>query len=119
MTYLRTAAMALLAATTLVTSSPVAALSGRPANRQQQGQVDAAALVGRWGDNGDCTKDVVFRANGTFRTFNGGEGRWSLNGDRLVLAGGGGDMPLRVRWGGPNQLIITNPDGSVGTSQRC
>lgn len=118
MTYLRNAAVAMLAATVLAVSGPAAALSGRPASRPQ-GQVDAAALVGRWGDNGDCAKDVVFRADGTFRTFTGGEGRWSLNGDRLVLTGGSGEIPLRVRWGAQNQLIITNPDGSVGTSQRC
>jgi hypothetical protein len=81
--------------------------------------VTAAALVGRWGDNGDCSKDVVFRGDGTFRSHTGGEGRWSLRGDRLVLSGGNGEFVMRVRWGGPNQLIITNPDDSVGTSQRC
>lgn len=118
MIFPRTVATALLIATALATSVPGSAFSGRPASRNQD-QVDPAALVGRWGDNGDCAKDVVFRRDGTFRTFDGGEGRWSLNGDRLVLTGAGGDMPLRVRWGARNQLIITNPDGSVGTSQRC
>lgn len=91
----------------------------KPAATPAARPVTAAALVGRWGDNGDCAKDVVFRGDGTFRSHTGGEGRWSLRGDRLVLSGGNGEFPMQVRWGAPNQLIITNPDGSIGTSQRC
>lgn len=81
--------------------------------------VTAAALVGRWGDNGDCAKDVIFRADGTFLSYTGGEGRWALNGDRLALTGAGGEFVMRVRWDDNGRLIITNPDGSVGSSQRC
>lgn len=83
------------------------------------GQVSAAALVGRWGDNGDCTKDIVFDANGTFRSYTGGSGTWSLNGDIITMSGAGGTFTLRVQSLSDHQLLIGNPDGSVGISQRC
>jgi len=109
----------LVAAFALVAAAPELLLAqGKPAAAPVR-PVTAGQLVGRWGDNGDCAKDVVFRSDGTFSSYTGGGGRWSLNGDRLVLSGEGGTFPMVVRWGGPNQLIITNPDGSVGTSQRC
>lgn len=112
--------LAAVAAALLATgpAAPAFAQGGKPDPAAQR-PVTAAALVGRWGDNGDCAKDVVFRADGTFRSFTGGEGRWALNGDRLVLTGPNGEFPMRVRWDGPNRLAITNPDGSVGNSQRC
>lgn len=78
-----------------------------------------AFLVGRWGDNGDCTRPVVFRADGTFRAFQGGEGQWSLRGDRLTMSGDRGITVLRVSALGRGRLAIVNPDGSRGTSQRC
>jgi hypothetical protein len=78
-----------------------------------------AFLVGRWGDNGDCTRPVVFRADGTFRTIQGGEGQWSLRRDRLTMTGERGLTVLRVTALGRGRLAIVNPDGSRGTSQRC
>lgn len=86
---------------------------------QQPNRVTAAALIGRWGDNGDCTKDVVFLRDGTFRSYTGGGGRWTLRGDRLTLNGNGGVFAMRVSWAGRNRLSIINPDGSQGFSQRC
>lgn len=82
-------------------------------------QVTAEELIGRWGDNGDCTKDVIFRADGTFLSYTGGEGLWLLDDDRLLLNGPGGEFIMRVRWDEDGRLVITNPDGSVGSSQRC
>lgn len=76
-------------------------------------------LVGRWGDNGDCTQPVVFRADGTFRTSEGGVGQWSLRGDQLTMRGNRGTTVLRVTAIGRSRLLIVNPDGSRGTSQRC
>ncbi|GAM96722.1 hypothetical protein U91I_00342 [alpha proteobacterium U9-1i] len=81
--------------------------------------ISADALVGRWGDNGDCTKDIVFAADGTFRSYTGGSGRWSLNGDRVTMAGQGGTFEVRVESVNANQMIVGNPDGSFGISQRC
>jgi hypothetical protein len=78
-----------------------------------------AMLVGRWGDNGDCTKDIVFAGDGTFRSYTGGEGRWSLNGDRMTMSGSGGVFEVRVQIVNSNVLLIQNADGSIGTSQRC
>jgi hypothetical protein len=95
-----------------------------PGTAYGQGKPSSASvtvefLIGRWGDNGDCTKDVVLRADGTFTSYTGGEGRWSLRGDRLVFTGANGEFVMRVERDSDNVLVITNPDGSVGRSQRC
>jgi len=81
--------------------------------------ITPARLLGRWGDNGDCSKDVIFRGDGTFRSFNGGEGSWRLAGDRLTMAGASGTFVLIVRLIDRDRLRILNPDGSIGVSQRC
>jgi hypothetical protein len=83
------------------------------------GAITAEALVGRWGDNGDCTKDIVFAADGTFRSYTGGSGRWSLNGSSVTMAGEGGAFVVQVESVNASQLIVGNPDGSFGISQRC
>ncbi|MBX3562827.1 MAG: hypothetical protein KF780_13565 [Sphingomonas sp.] len=111
-------ALLLPAITAFLAAAPVSAQSGKPVMAPER-PVTAAALVGRWGDNGDCRQDVIFRADGTFLSYTGGEGRWTLNGDRLALTGPGGEFVMRVRWGDSGRLIITNPDGSIGSSQRC
>jgi hypothetical protein len=77
------------------------------------------ALIGRWGDNGDCSKDIVFAADGTFRSYTGGAGTWTLDGDRMTMSGAGGTFTVGVELLDPNTLIIRNGDGSMGTSQRC
>lgn len=82
-------------------------------------QPTAAVLVGRWGDNGDCSKDIVFNADGTFASYTGGTGRWSLDGDIMTMSGSGGTFQVRVQAIDANRMMIQNPDGSVGTSQRC
>ena len=76
-------------------------------------------LLGRWGDNGDCSKDVIFRGDGTFRSYTGGEGSWRIAGERLTMTGPNGSFLLHVRRIGRDRLRIVNPDGSVGFSQRC
>lgn len=81
--------------------------------------ITADALVGRWGDNGDCAKDIVFAADGTFRSYTGGSGRWSLDGDRVTMAGAGGTFVVQIQSVNDHQLIVGNPDGTFGISQRC
>jgi hypothetical protein len=81
--------------------------------------IEAAALVGRWGDNGDCARDIVFHPDGTFASYTGGTGRWSLSGDVMTMSGSGGTFQVRVQAVGADRLEIQNPDGSIGTSQRC
>jgi hypothetical protein len=93
-------------------------------NSRRSGGVAAIAitptrLLGRWGDNGDCSKDVIFRGDGTFRAYNGGEGSWRLAGERLTMTGENGSSVLIVRMIDRNHIRITNPDGSIGISQRC
>ena len=86
---------------------------------QKPGAVTPDYLIGRWGDNGDCSKDIHVFADGTFRSYTGGDGRWWLEGDQLTFEGSGGTFVMRVAYEGPDSMIITNPDGSVGRSQRC
>lgn len=81
--------------------------------------VSREALIGRWGDNGDCTKDIVFAADGSFRSYTGGGGTWTLDGDRMTMSGAGGTFIVGVELLNPNTLLIRNSDGSMGTSQRC
>jgi hypothetical protein len=76
-------------------------------------------LIGRWGDNGDCRKDIAFAADGTFRSHTGGVGTWTLDGDRMTMSGVGGAFTVGVELLNANTLIIHNGDGSMGTSQRC
>ena len=83
------------------------------------GVMTPAQLVGRWGDNGDCSKDVVFRGDGTFRSYTGGEGSWRLNGERLTMIGESATTLLMVRRVARDRVRIANPDGTVGFSQRC
>jgi len=104
----------------------VCALQAAPAMSANPGPAARAAavltparLVGRWGDNGDCSKDVIFRGDGTFRSYTGGEGSWRLVGERLTMSGRNGPTVLIVRLVAPNRIRIANPDRSVGFSQRC
>lgn len=108
-----------------VACAPAPAEQAAPA----RGPSDAAAaagdaptpqmLVGRWGDNGDCSKDITFNADGTFASYTGGTGTWSLDGDIMTMSGSGGAFQVRVSILNGNQLLIGNPDGSIGISQRC
>jgi hypothetical protein len=94
--------------------------SARTGTAAQAGDAPTPAmLVGRWGDNGDCSKDIVFNADGTFRSFTGGAGTWSLDGDVMTMTGSGGAFQVRVSILNGNQLLIGNPDGAIAISQRC
>lgn len=91
----------------------------KPGDAAASAQLSPAMLVGRWGDNGDCTKDIVINADGTFRSYTGGGGRWTLDGDRMTMTGANGPYEVGVDVINGNTLRVRNPDGSVGTSQRC
>ena len=105
------------AALTLFLAPP--ALAGRPGPAPRAAAINAADLVGRWGDNGDCAKYVLFRSDGVFLSYTGGEGRWTLSGYRLVMTGSGGSFTRRVERIDRATVRITNPDGSTGVSRRC
>lgn len=76
-------------------------------------------LLGRWGDNGDCTKDIVFNPDGSYTAYPGGSGRWQINGDSISMSGAGGTFSLQMQLIDQDHLRLRNPDGSIGTSQRC
>ncbi len=99
-------------------TTPDATANGKPSATAPM-SLTPAMLVGRWGDNGDCTKDIVLNDDGTFRSYAGGGGTWSLRGDRMTMNGANGTFEVGVSVLNQRTLVITNPDGSVGTSQRC
>jgi len=81
---------------------------------------DANMLLGRWGDYGDCTKNIIdFAADGTFRAADGGIGNWELSGDQLTFSGSGGEITVRLEALHADRLTVVQADGSRGQSQRC
>lgn len=96
------------------------ALAVMPALAQRVPPLTPVFLVGRWTDNGDCARYVIFRGDGTFRSHSGGEGTWRLVRDRLTLtARGGTPSILRATVLAQGRIAIVNPDGSRGVSERC
>lgn len=76
-------------------------------------------LIGRWGDNGDCTKDLTINADGSFESYSGMSGQWTLEGDTLTLNGESGSFALTIGVGPNDTLLIGQPEGGFGSSQRC
>ena len=81
--------------------------------------VTAEFLVGSWGDNGDCSSAITYNADGTFQMRDGSTGRWTLEGDRLTMSGERGDFGVQIAKGKDHQLLVGQPDGGFGISQRC
>jgi len=115
----RAAAAAVLLASLAAARAPDAKPAAAAAPAQRAIPVTAAALVGRWGDNGDCRRLVVFRADGTFRSYTGGEGIWRLAGNRLTMTGANGSFVRVVERIDRVRLRLTGPNGVAGVSQRC
>lgn len=76
------------------------------------------ALVGRWGDVGNCAQPLQLNADGSFE-FAGRAGRWTYESNRLTLTGAGGQSPADVVWIDRDTLRLTRPDGTTGISKRC
>jgi hypothetical protein len=93
-----------------------AADKGAPA---AQTALHPGILVGRWGDNGDCRADVMFMPDGRFHSYTGGDGRWTLQGDRLTMAGDGGVFELRLSLIDADHIQTVSADGSINMSNRC
>lgn len=95
-------------------------LVAMPAGAQRVPPLTPAFLVGRWTDNGDCARYVIFRGDGTFRSHAGSEGSWRLVRDQLTLTPRGGrPAVLRATVLAQGRIAIVNPDGSRGVSERC
>jgi hypothetical protein len=82
------------------------------------GAVTPQFLVGRWTDNNDCTQTIQFRDDGSFVTPDGGQGYWTLNGDRLTFQG---TSTVTAQIAAPNAdtIMLTHANGTVGRSTRC
>lgn len=102
-----------------ITEAPLAADASAPPIASSSEAVTAAFLVGAWGDNGDCTSTITYNADGTFRMQDGSTGTWLLEGDRVIMRGQRGEFGVNVAKGNENQLLVGQPDGSFGISQRC
>ena len=83
------------------------------------GPIQSGLLVGRWSDDGNCKQDFEFLPDGTFRTFEGVEGGWSLDGETLTLTGPGDALQLTLRTLDADRLVVVNADGTTGQSTRC
>ncbi|HYI49137.1 MAG TPA: hypothetical protein VEX35_11810 [Allosphingosinicella sp.] len=80
--------------------------------------LDRAALIGRWGNNGDCARPFGFNADGSGGPPEGT--RWSLTGDRLSVTrpGQAGSTSTLVRTG-ENSIRATREDGAFIIMTRC
>jgi hypothetical protein len=76
-------------------------------------------MIGRWTDNGDCSRAIEIVADGRFVNADGGAGLWALQDDRLTLTGSRGVAVIRLRVVDHDTLTVHNADGSVGGSTRC
>lgn len=98
----------------------ICAMPGLAWGQPQPRAVDTAWFTGMWSDHQDCRDVVDFRPDGSFRTAEGGEGRWTLDGGLLTLAGVGGNQSLILRRVGPNQVSATNvATNATASSWRC
>jgi hypothetical protein len=74
-------------------------------------------LVGRWTDDGDCSKPVTLNADGTFVTPGGGSGKWDIQFGKLVLTGNS-RIEMRALLTG-DRLILADENGGLAQSVRC
>jgi hypothetical protein len=76
------------------------------------------AIVGRWGDNGDCAHPLTIKADGSF-TASGHAGHWRLEANHLTLSGAGGRIAGDLAWPDRDHMNVIHRNGAVGHSQRC
>lgn len=77
--------------------------------------VDQAFLVGHWSDDPNCARTISLNADGTAaRSDSGGTGRWSLEGDLLVM-----DELAPVTAGRDGDMLVLTANGRQGRLTRC
>ncbi len=89
-----------------------------PATSSGTVRLDRTYMMGRWTDDGDCSKAIEFTQDGRFITASGAGGLWDLDGDRLTMTGNQ-TATIRVRPIDQNVMTVINQDGSLGRSTRC
>jgi len=97
---------------------PAAAAQGGPGFAARSAHADREFMIGRWTDTGDCADSVQFDADGHFVASDGGEGEWTMQGDRLTLAGAS-VLTVRVVAIDRDTIDVIGPDGQSGRSTRC
>lgn len=110
----------------LTSSRSLAGLAGRGDSKDpsvvptgSSAALDPQTLIGRWADDEACKEDITIRPNGTFVSYTGGAGRWSVDGDRLSLTGEQGTFSVRIQSIEDDIMTVLNSDGSIGRSRRC
>jgi hypothetical protein len=102
-------------------SVPRVAMPAAPATAQAalaMGRLGSRAeLLGRWTDTGDCTTAVTFFPGGGFLVPGGG-GTWTFVGDRLTFTGQS-VVSARLRFVGPDRILLIHDNRAVGQSMRC
>jgi hypothetical protein len=81
--------------------------------------LDQNYLVGRWADDGDCSRAAEFLADGRFTGADGGIGNWALEGNELIATGPAGTVTVRITPVDQNMMTTVGADGQVETSTRC
>jgi hypothetical protein len=89
-----------------------------PASSSGTMRLDRTFIMGRWTDDGDCSKAVEFTQDGRFINADQSNGLWNLDGDRLTMTGNG-TMHLRISPIDQNTITVIHDDGSLGRSTRC
>lgn len=80
--------------------------------------IDRSFLLGVWTDDGDCSNNIHFLADGNFAISSGGNGSWTLSGERLRFTGAS-TITARARGVGNDRIILIHEDYSIGQSIRC
>lgn len=76
-------------------------------------------LVGRWTDNRNCAQFVEFKEDGTFLSFTGGTGSWTLENSRVSMTGPNGTFVLILRGLSDGTMEATDANGAVFLETRC
>jgi hypothetical protein len=87
-------------------STPAAATAGAAPTRDY--------VVGKWGEDGDCTLAIEFRADGS---TDGPFGNWNLEGNRLTMADNPQAMTVTVI--DQNAMSSVGADGRTRRLTRC
>jgi hypothetical protein len=82
--------------------------------------VDQAWLVGKWGGNGDCTRVMDFRADGTVVEPGDLNGTYTISGSTVTInTPGHAPDPADVTKTGDDSMTIVPPGQAPRSLQRC